>query len=84
MFVASDSASRSRPEATDVFHHGPWPKWIEFQKGRLSGRPFSWPVAMPPIGSVMPTKVGTQTTILNQSVDAWLDPGLRRDDGRLR
>jgi hypothetical protein len=28
----------------------------------------------------MPTKVGTQTSIHNEMVEIWLDPGLHRDD----
>jgi len=31
--------------------------------------------------NVMPTEVGTQSEIRTRYVDAWLDPGLRRDDG---
>jgi hypothetical protein len=30
--------------------------------------------------AVMPTKVGTQTSICITDVSIWLDPGLRRDD----
>ncbi len=34
--------------------------------------------------SVMPTEVGTQTTINIRGVSGWLDPGLHRDDDRGR
>jgi hypothetical protein len=32
------------------------------------------------LGIVMPTKVGTQTTIREDGVEACLGPGLRRED----
>ncbi|MFT3730773.1 MAG: hypothetical protein QM780_04995 [Hyphomicrobium sp.] len=35
------------------------------------------------LGFVMPTKVGTQTTIHKRDASTWLDPGIRRDDGIL-
>jgi hypothetical protein len=29
----------------------------------------------------MPTKVGTQTSVILSIAEVWLDPGRRRDDG---
>jgi hypothetical protein len=29
----------------------------------------------------MPAQAGTQTSINSGTIEAWLDPGLRRDDG---
>jgi len=48
---------------------------------RVLDRDGNWGAETNPDTFVMPTEVGIQTTVRNCCVDAWLDPGLRRDDG---